>query len=568
MTSSFAENWTHTAIVIALPPMGVTRHILSSIEDAAKEVLASPEFDEVSVHVVLSTPGNNLHTSPSLDAVLLKVLASSEASTISLVWCKDDGVEDEPFSRDLDALHAIHADCPLHSALKHESPRGIPAAIRDTVLEALLASDGAAGAPRALIEAAIAGFHRPVQHTQGNPADAVNGDHTQPTPPSVLGAPAEYLPVLSATTYAGPTLELPFHETPPDPRALDARTGQATLAGGRPDSDLDGDDARQSGPLTSEELDLFGLQPRIPADIDSWNTADSFRPLSNVGAHVAAEDVEASRLSSVWDSSLSDGYEAENNKVLLRPVSAPNEQPDSESSRWIPPVVHNVVSSVSSHIDQWRARRTKVRRAEEQIGVSALEHLPVYRGARRPMIYFALAASTEWDKQAIRTRDAALTLLSDALDQRWIAVALNLGSTLTRVAGPASPKRVAHDWRRIERNNDFDLGDAAAELSVQLSRDNASLRLRGHEVDTPHIVVFATEPPYVDSAAHSAYLTLLPSVQSVTWLLVGESGWMEFPPELDERPSRVLYAEQDGVAVLLSEVLAPPAVIPPEPADG
>lgn len=452
---------------------------------------------------------------------------------------------------------------------KHESPPDIPAAIRDTVLEALLASDGAAGAPRALIEAAIAGFHRPLQHIQGNTADAVNGDHTQPTPPSVLGAPTESFPVLSATTYAGPTLELPFHETPADPRALDARMGQqATFAGGRPDSDLDGDDARQSGPLTSEELDLFHPQPRIPADIANWSTADSFRPLYHVGAHVAAEDVEASTLPSVWDSSLGDGYEAENNKVLLRPVSAPNEQPDAESSRWIPPVVHNIVSSVSSQIDQWRARRTKVGRAEEQIGVSALEHLPVYRGARRPMIYFVLAASTEWDKQAVRTRDAALTLLSDALDQHWIAVAINLGSTLTRVAGPASPKRVAHDWRRIERNNDFDLGDAAAELSVQLSRDNASLRLRGHEVDAPHIVVFATEPPYLDSAAHSAYLTLLPSVQSVTWLLVGDSDWMEFPPELDERPSRVLYAEQDGVAVLLNEVLAPPAVIPPEPADG
>ena len=183
------------------------------------------------------------------------------------------------------------------------------------------------------------------------------------------------------------------------------------------------------------------------------------------------------------------------------------------------------------------------------------------------MIYFGLAASTGWDKQAVRTRDAALTLLSDALDHNWIAVAFNLGGTLTRVGGPASPKSIAQDWRRIERNNDFDLGVTAEELSRQFSRDRASLRLRGHEVDPPHVVILATEPPYVDSVASSAYRTLLGEVRSVSWLIVGDSDWMDFPPELDERPSRVLYADQDGVAILLSEVLGPPEVIPSEHAD-
>ncbi|PPF25756.1 hypothetical protein C5C42_13475 [Rathayibacter sp. AY1F7] len=93
---------------------------------------------------------------------------------------------------------------------------------------------------------------------------------------------------------------------------------------------------------------------------------------------------------------------------------------------------------------------------------------------------------------------------------------------------------------------------------MQLSRDLISLRLRGHEIDTPHIVIFATEPPYVDSAAHSAYLALAAEVQSVTWMLVGDTAdWMEVPPELEEAPSRVLYAEQDGVVTVLTEVLIP-----------
>lgn len=566
MTSSFAEDWMHTAIVIALSPSGVTRNMLSSIEDAAEEVLASPEFDEVSVHVVLSTPENHLHTSPSLDAVLLKVLAGTEASTISLVWCRDKGVEEEPLSRDLDALHAIHADCPLHVALEHEWPSDINAAIRDTVLEALLTSDGTEGAPRALIEAAIAELSQPVQRTPGHSAEAGIGNQTQPAPPSVLGAPAESFPEVPATTYAVPSLERPVHETPLDRSALDARTGQTTFTGGQPNLDLDGDGAHQTEPLTSKELGPLRPQPGSPAGRANWSTTDSFRPFSHDGAHIAAEDMEADMHSSVWGSSTGDGYKAENNEAFPRPVAAPYARSKSDGSMWMPSVVHNVVNSVSSQVDQWRARRTKFR-AEEQIGVSALENLPIYQGIRRPLIYFALAASLEWDKQSVRTRDAALTLLSDALDEHWIAVALNLGGTLTRVAGPTSPKRVAHDWRLIERNNDFDLGDAAAELSGLLSRDDASLRLRGHEVDAPHVVVFATEPPYVDSAAHSAYLTLLRSVQSVTWLLVGDSAWMEFPPELDEGPSRVLYAGQDGVARLLSEVLAPPAVTPPKSAD-
>lgn len=566
MSSSFAEDWMHTAIVIALSARGVTRNMLSSIEDAAEEVLASPEFDEVSVHVVLSTPENHFHTSPSLDTVLLKVLAGTEASTISLVWCRDEGVEEEPLSRDLDALHAIHADCPLHVALEHESPSGIPAVIRDTVLEALLASDGTAGAPRALIEAAIAGLPRPVQRTPGHSAEAGMGNQTQPAAPSVLGAPAESFLEVPATTYAGPVLEHPVHETPLDPSAPDVRTGQTTFTGGRPDLDLDGDGAHQIGALASEELGPLRPQPGSPAGNANWSATDSFRPFSHDEAQIAAEDVEENMHSSIWGSSIGDGYKAENNEAFPGPAAAPYAQSKSDGSTWIPPVVHNVVNSVSSQVEQWRARRSKVR-AEEQIGVSALENLPIYQGIRRPLVYFALAASLEWDKQAVRTRDAALTLLSDALDEHWIAVALNLGGTLTRVAGPASPKRVAHDWRLIERNNDFDLGEAAVELSGQLSRDDASFRLRGHEVDAPHVVVFATEPPYVDSAGHSAYLTLLRSVQSVTWLLVGDSGWMEFPPELDEGSSRVLYAGQDGVAVLLSEVLAPLEVIPPEPTD-
>lgn len=547
MTSSFTEDWMHTAIVIALSPSGVTRNMLSSIEDAAEEVLASPEFDEVSVHVVLSTPENYLHTSPSLDAVLLKVLAGTEASMISLVWCREEGVEEKPLSRDLDALHAIHAACPLHAALEHESPSGILAAIRGTVLEALLASDGNAGAPRALIEAAIAGLPRPVQRTPGHSAEAGIGDQTQPAPPSVLGAPVESFPEVAATTYAEPNLEYPVHEMPLDPSALAAQ--QTTFTGGRPDLELDGDGAHQSGPHTWEELGPLRPQHGSPAGNANWS-----------------REVEANMPSPVWGSSTGDGYKAENNEAFPGRLAAPYAQSMSDGSTWIPPVVHNVASSVSSQVDQWRARRAKAR-AEEQIGVSALENLPIYQGIRRPLIYFALAASLEWDKQAVRTRDAALTLLSDALDEHWIAVALNLGGTLTHVAGPASPKRVAHDWRLIERNNDFDLGDAATEMSGQLSRDDASLRLRGHEVDAPHVVVFAVEPPYVDSAGHSAYLTLLRSVQSVTWLLLGDSGWMEFPPELNEGPSRVLYAGQDGVAVLLSEVLVPPAVIPPKPAD-
>lgn len=566
MTSSFAEGWMHTAIVIALSSGGVTRNMLSSIEDAAEEVLASPEFDEISVHVVLSTAENRLHTSPSLDAVLLKVLAGTEASTISLVWCRDKGVEEEPLSKDLDALHAVQADCPLYVTLEHESPSAIPAAIRDTVLEALLASDGTAGAPRSLIEAVIAGLSRPVQRTPGHSAEAGIGDQTQPAPPSVLRAPAESFPEVTATTYAKPTLEHPVHETPPDPHALDARTGQTTFTGGRPDLDLAGDGAHQSERFTSKELAPLRPQPGTPAGNADWNTTNGIQPFSQNGAHIAADDLEAHTPSSVWGSSLGDGYKAENNEPFPGPVAAPFVQSKSDGSRWIPPAVHNVVNSVSSQVDQWRARRTKVR-AEEQIGVSALENLPTYPGLRRPLVYFAMAASLEWDKEAVRTRDAALTLLSDALDEHWIAVALNLGGTLTRVAGPASPKRVVHDWRLIERNNDFDLGDAAAELSGQVSRDDASLRLRGHEVDAPHVVIFATEPPYVDSAAHSAYLTLLRSVQSVTWLLVGDSAWMEFPPELDEGSSRVLYTGQDGVARLLSEVLAPPAVTPPKSAD-
>lgn len=555
MTSSLTEDWTHTVIVLVLPAEEATRHIIGSIQDAVDEVLASPEFDEVSVHLVLSTPGNHLLTSPSLDAVLLKVITETEASTISLVWCTDKGVEDVPLSRDLDALHAVQVDFPILGTLEHASPStNVPTAIRDIVIGALDAAEDASGAPRDSIEAAVTAFRKPTQRSQETPANAEIYGGSEPTPPSVQGAPDLSSPV-ALPANAGSNLHLSGQETFNTPSAFDAQTEQAKFAMGWPVPDMGGRAADESGSLTSN---LHGVQTGTPPDDEDFkeSRADSFQPLSH--------DAEPSGTgSSDWNSHLHHGYGAANEAVFSGPLASPYPQADSESPRWIPPVVHNVVSSVTSQVDQWRARRTKVRRAEEQIGVSALERLPVHQGFQRPMIYFALAASTGWDKQAVRTRDAALTLLSDALDRHWIAVALNLGSTLTRVAGPDSPKRVAHDWRRIERNNDFDLGDAAAELSMQFSRDNASLRLRGHKVDPPHIVIFATEPPYVDSVASSAYLALLRDVQSVTWLLVGDSNWMEYPPELDHRPSRVLYAEQDGVAILLTEVLESPEIIPP-----
>lgn len=566
MTSSLTEDWTHTAIVLLLPAEGATRHIVNSIEDAVEEVLASPEFDEVSVHLVISTLGNHMLTSPSLDAVLLKVIAGTEASTISLVWCTDEDVEDGSLSRDLDALHAVHVNVPILGPLEHASPfTNISTVIRDIVIGALDAADGAGGAPSAAIKAAVTGFNEPSQQPLEHPANAAIYGGREPTRSAFNGARDLSSP-LGLPTSVESSLQFSAHERFPSSRAFDARTEQDEFAEGWPELNRGDDAAHHSEPLAPKEPDRYRLQSHIPnEDFDvTGSTADSFQPLFHDAGATAAEDPDASTGPSIRSFSFDHAYDAEDNAVLPGSVASPYAQPDSENSKWVPPVVHNVVSSVTSQVDQWRARRTKVRRAEEQIGISALAHLPVYPEVPRPLIYLALAASTEWDKKAVRTRDAALTLLSDALDHNWIAVVLNLGSTLTRVAGPGSPKHVTHDWRRIERNNDFDLGNAAAELSTQFSRDKASLRLRGHEVDAPHVVVFATEPPYVDSVAHSAYLALLRDVQSVTWLLVGDSNWMEFPPELDEGSSRVLYAEQDGVALLLSEVLAPPEVIPPE----
>ncbi|MDQ0770270.1 hypothetical protein QF031_003019 [Pseudarthrobacter defluvii] len=553
MTSSPTEDWTHTAVVLVLPAEEATRHIIGSIQDAVDEVLASPEFDEVSVHLVLSTPGKHISTSPSLDAVLLKVITETDAKTISLVWCTDKGVADIPLTRDLDALHAVQVDFPTLGTLEHASTN-VPTAIRDIVIRALDAAEDTAGAPRDSIEAAVTGFRKPTQRSQEPPANAESFRGRERTRTSVQGAPDLSSPV-ALTANAGYSLQLSGPEAFNTPSAGDAQTEQAKFAVGWPDPDMGDHAADESGSLTSN---LHGVQTGNPTDDDNFmgSTADSFQPLS----HYA--EPGATALSDL-SSPLHHGYGAADKAVFSGPPASPYPQADSASPTWIPPVVQNVVSSVTSQVDQWRARRTKVRRAEEQIGVSALERLPVHQGSQRPLIYFALAASMGWDKQAVRTRDAALTLLSDALDRHWIAVALNLGSALTRVAGPDSPKSVTHDWRRIERNNDFDLGDAAAELSMQFDRDNASLRLRGHEVDPPHVVIFATEPPYVDSVASSAYLALLRDVQSVTWLLVGDSHWMEFPPELDDRPSRVLYAEQDGVAILLSKVLASPEIIPP-----
>lgn len=228
-----------------------------------------------------------------------------------------------------------------------------------------------------------------------------------------------------------------------------------------------------------------------------------------------------------------------------------------ETERRLPQSLHNAVGSVSSQFQDFRARRARVRRAEEVIGVAALEQLHSLDGTSNDLLYLATTASPEWSRQAIRTRDAALTLITHALDERWIAVAVNVGESVTRVAGPASPAMVVRNWRRIDRSNDFDLGPAASAITAELNQETASLQRRAHNVNRAHVVLFATEPPYIDSAGDSAYSDLLGTARSVTWFLIGDSDWMEIPTALRTRPSSVVYAEKDGVHVLLNEILDP-----------
>jgi len=495
VTTSPAEDWTHTAIVVALPPDGAGSDVIGTLEADVATVLSSPEFDEVSVHLVISTPGSEAPTFPTLESVLIKALGGTEAATISLVWCQHERVEDDTLARDLDALRAARAGSPLVEALQRGTPLArLAVALRETVIGALEAADGAEGIPRGTIEAVVSAF---IAAPDSHVADTVRSSKDAPAPTPLRASPA--LPA-----------EWPAEAPPLGSSTTHDRTGLQ-----------DNDPARR---LPVED------QPRLS------NTVDRIRPDGHI-----ADPGEGSQISE---------------------MAAEPSQPFDPSPGWPPLVLRNAVTAVSAQYGEWRAR-SKVRRAEEQIGVSALELLPLVRGVERPLIYFALAASNDWDRRAVQTRDAALTLIGQALGQQWIAAAVNLGSSLARAAGPSSTELVAHVWKRVERSNDFDLGNAASELESQITRDISSLRLRGHEISSAHVVIFATEPPYVDSGAHKAYRTLVAGVQSVTWLLVGDSDWMEIPPELEEAPSRVFHAEQDGVALLLREVLGPYGGGPP-----
>lgn len=507
--------------MVVLPPDEVSRAVMRAIQDDIAAALASPEFDEVSVDLVLSTPGEQTSTSPSLETVLFKGLSGTEAATISLVWCGYLDVEDEALERDLVALRAVRARSPIVQALRQGiASSGVEVIVRDMVIEALDAVDGIEAIPRATIEAAISGF--PVDTgpyltgADGQlPSGAPNGVAYAASPAQRVESPVVVPPMGILRTQddgriqgAGGDGRSPAVEDPEFWHSYNETLGNH------------GDAEQIKGPHVADATDIASAlaiseQDKIGADY----AADGESPLRGIRARLRSA------------------------------------QPEARRSERLSPFER---SAVSSRLEEWRARRTKVRRAEDQIGISALEQLPVTPGVKRPLIYFVLAASNDWNKGAVRTRDAAITLLSNALDQQWIAVAINLGSSLTIEAGPASAERVARDWKRVDRSNEFDLGTAASDLEVQLSRDLISLRLRGHEIDTPHIVIFATEPPYVDSAAHSAYLALAAEVQSVTWMLVGDTAdWMEVPPELEEAPSRVLYAEQDGVVTVLTEVLIP-----------
>lgn len=459
MASPLAQDWTHTAVVVGLPPDEVGPSVVSAIQEHITTVLASPEFDEVSVQIVALTPGSPAPTSPTLESVVLTALTGTEASTISVVWCGYPAAQGEALERDLDALHAERAGSPLVQALRLGA-RGpsLETGVRDTVIQALDAADGTERVPRGSMEAILAGIPTGASSHDGRIVGTIHGSRTPSVDDSLRRSRAEHA----------------------------ARGG--------------------------ESAEVLGVAP---------------------------------------------GVEHPGGAPIVSP-------PTNRSSGWLPPIAQKVVSSVSSQVDDWRTR-AKVRRAEEQIGISEMTHLPLAPGVMRPRIYFALAASNDWDKHAVRTLDAALTLVGQGLDHQWIAVAVNLAGSLTRVAGPASAERIAHDWKRIDRSNEFDLGGAASALQVQIARDTGSLLLRGHKVGVPHVVIFATEPPYVDSSAHTAYLSLLAEAQSVTWMLVGDSDWMDVPTELQGERSRVLQVEQDGVAVLLREVLlAPPPDAPLE----
>lgn len=535
MNDSPNEGWTHTAIIAALPPEGVARSVVGVAQDAAAVVLASPEFDEVSFHLVLETPENPRPTSPAIDTLLLKALADTEASTIALVWCGHGGVEDPGLTRDLDSLHAVRADSVLVAALRD----GVPAAdvaVRDTVIAALEAAEGNAGTPRAVLEEALA--EPPIRSGQGSESPATRAIDRRPEETADLfGEPPAQTPQVFPSEADVPVtaeqsaLALPHEKLAP----------------------LEHSSAVDSGPTVPV---VSPATPELaePASANPWNSDDA--PLTAAAVEdtdsrwdAASEGVTASDVDAAFDEEQSGPW---------RPA-AQYPQPQVRQSAWLPPAVRDAFTSLTTQVDEWRAGRSKLRRAEERVGVAELEQLQMFPGVHRPLLYFAMAASTEWDKQAVRTRNAALTLITSFLDRRWVAVAVNLGASLARVAGPTVPELVAREWKRIDRSNDFDLGAAASALSEQLARDAASLRLRGHDVGAPHLVVFATEPPYVDSAAHGAYQALLGDVQSVTWLLVGESDWMEVPAELKEAPSRVLHAEQDGAAILLAEVLSPAA---------
>lgn len=440
MTYPISESWIHTAIIVASPSGEIPTTSWAVLNAAAATVLASPEFDEVSFHVLVRSPGDAGGLPTSVDDVLGRVLDETEASAISLVWCEPADTVDGSLAPHLEPLNAVRFTAAVVEEVRQRSAAPDVVA-RRAVIAALTAAEGHRGTPRPLIEA--------FGHAQ---------------------------------------------EPAPAPVSRDPVAGRD-----------------QASPL-----------PSMPVE-------GGYATRSTAGEGYRDPGRSAERFSRADDRLPGRG----------------------------PAFVQDVRTAFASQLDDWRSGTSKARRAAERVGVAEFDELRLMPGVRRPLLYVVVAASPQWDKRSMRTRDAALTLITRGLGRQWVVIAANMGATLSRVAGPTVPNLLPPAWRRTDRSNDFDLGHAAGEVSAQLSRDVASLRLRGHDVGSLHVVVFATEPPFVDSSADSAYRELLGAVDSVTWLLAGDSGWMETPWELEQPPSRVLQAEQDGAKIFLAEVLSP-----------
>lgn len=553
MTDLESEEWTHAALVIGMTGDNVTFETLLKLSQAADMLNAVPELhDEVSFHPALLDAGDLTRLEPSLWEIAARVVGDINAPRIALIVCVPEELVDVPISETLRELGATKIVLPESIVNGSLSSTDLTFELRELANGALMAVASGSGERRSVFQSVLTSR----EPAEGHPLPwSGAGSH---------GAQSDFLmPMMEGAEAPRPI--------PPAVQKM-VRSAVDDLFDSRLGSDAQPrEEESPRGAYTAQpemvrtndwgEAGGAGRQrPAFPPVLGSRATGGGLLPGPAPGSQVAPSEDGAPitrQRAGGWQWGAPPAWTEEQGVGdHLDSWGERRTHVDGRVRDRVLPAAQTMVQGISDRVDSWREQRA-LRRAKELMDIRAIDEVGTRDGGH-DILYLVQAASPDLSRDVLGTQASALTLLKQELGDHWLTVVVKAEETVNRVAGPAPFGASYRQARGADHGNRFDLGATCSALVELIRLDAAALARRGHPVEKPIVMFFATEPPIVDSSGGQAYRNLLDASSSVVWMIIREDKWLRIPDEFQVPGSFVFEAKKDGVARFVTEVLDPP----------